>query len=550
MIGLGLNLGPGAGGGGGGSHLKVLEVGQSDLIARPTFDSGATHPDNVFQWGREAPNNGVLIDASIPLEHIGATAGDMGPDIDFSISWAAQAGASDTLTFIPANQGGTDTGTDWNESTGTNYLDAVSRASACIADSETTETAIWWDQGQADVGSTAGYQSRVIAILEGFRADVTGFSATTPIIVAEPGPDWVSNNGANGAAILAAIQDLPNHIANCAVVSKAGTSTFDGTHTNAAGQRIVGPRAWDALLIARQANAGLPQAPVNLVATPGNTEVDLTWDAYPNGEEITDFVVEYSTDNENWSTFSDGVSTAQSATVTGLTNDTLYYFRVSTVNGTGTGSPSGAATATPVVPTAVTRVAFDSFSSTANLTTYSFAGKTVGTGSVVIAISHRGGSSPSVTAVRVGGVAASVEFASSTVQGGAVAVLSGVSAGTVTIEVDISAAPDRLGGHIWTLADGDVSGVTTAFSPSTDNVSIDVSENGFLAAVGATSNSGSSPEITWTGVNEREAWANYGDNFGTGAGDLEVTADETGRTVDSAGTGGFNSVIAAFVPAA
>jgi hypothetical protein len=56
--------------------------------------------------------------------------------------------------------------------------------------------------------------------------------------------------------------------------------------------------------------------------------------------------VQYSTDDATWSTFAHG-TTATTATVTGLTNGTLYYFRVAAINAVGTGAYSVSVTATP-----------------------------------------------------------------------------------------------------------------------------------------------------------------------------------------------------------
>jgi len=84
-----------------------------------------------------------------------------------------------------------------------------------------------------------------------------------------------------------------------------------------------------------------PPAPTGLSGTRGNTEVALTWTAPTsnNGRDISDYVVQYSSNNgTSWTTFSDGVSTTTSTTVTGLTNGTSYVFKVAAVNLAGTGT--------------------------------------------------------------------------------------------------------------------------------------------------------------------------------------------------------------------
>jgi len=97
----------------------------------------------------------------------------------------------------------------------------------------------------------------------------------------------------------------------------------------------------------------VPDAPTSLTSAAGSNQVSLSWEAGSDGgAAIEDYVIEYSTDNSTWITFTDDVSAATSATITGLSNGTLYYFRVTAVNAAGTGSPSTAITATPVAPPA------------------------------------------------------------------------------------------------------------------------------------------------------------------------------------------------------
>jgi hypothetical protein len=87
--------------------------------------------------------------------------------------------------------------------------------------------------------------------------------------------------------------------------------------------------------------ASEPNAPYDLVATPSNGQVSLTWAAPNNGgSAITDYKVEYSINGNFWTTFADGTSTNTTATVTSLTNGTLYVFRVSAINAIGTSNPS------------------------------------------------------------------------------------------------------------------------------------------------------------------------------------------------------------------
>lgn len=98
-----------------------------------------------------------------------------------------------------------------------------------------------------------------------------------------------------------------------------------------------------------------PGAPTDVAGVPGDGQVVVSWTAPADdgGSPITDYVVEYSSDGgSHWSTFADGTSTATSATVTGLTNETAYTFRVSAVNAVGAGPGALSTPVTPIAPVA------------------------------------------------------------------------------------------------------------------------------------------------------------------------------------------------------
>jgi len=172
--------------------------------------------------------------------------------------------------------------------------------------------------------------------LSGISSCTNGVPTTFKIVALQAGGAEVYVNGSGTASATIAggtFTDKPFWIGSG--ISAGGTSTYDNV-------AIIEP-------------ATGPFAPTGVVGTAGDGQVALTWTSGgDNGAAITDYVVEYKLSTAgSWSTFSDGTSATTGATVTGLTNGSLYNFRVSATNANGTSDESSTVNARPVGATAV-----------------------------------------------------------------------------------------------------------------------------------------------------------------------------------------------------
>ncbi|HEY0706603.1 MAG TPA: discoidin domain-containing protein, partial [Polyangia bacterium] len=91
-------------------------------------------------------------------------------------------------------------------------------------------------------------------------------------------------------------------------------------------------------------NLSVPSAPTGVVASPGNNQVGLTWNAVSGATSYT--VKRATTSGGPYTNVGTGL-TATSYTNTGLTNGTTYYFVVSASNSAGESGNSGQVSATP-----------------------------------------------------------------------------------------------------------------------------------------------------------------------------------------------------------
>jgi uncharacterized repeat protein (TIGR02543 family) len=122
--------------------------------------------------------------------------------------------------------------------------------------------------------------------------------------------------------------------------------TFTSTATNATGTSASSSSASTAVT-----PASAPSAPLGVAGSGTGGSSTITWSAPSDngGSAVTDYIVEYRVATSGtWTTFTDGVSTTTSATVTGLSAGSAYEFRVTAKNLIGN---SLASFTSPVVET-------------------------------------------------------------------------------------------------------------------------------------------------------------------------------------------------------
>jgi hypothetical protein len=158
----------------------------------------------------------------------------------------------------------------------------------------------------------------------------------------------ITQTSSDVCTIIAVSTATANGDAVVSTLTRASTFSIDDTAGNSQTVLAGSPQS---VTVTRN---GEPNAPVISSTTAGNARVTVVWSTpASNGSTITDYLISYATSaGDTYTTFADGVSTATSATVTGLTNGTTYYFKVAATNSVGTGSNSVAsAAATPTLPT-------------------------------------------------------------------------------------------------------------------------------------------------------------------------------------------------------
>ena len=228
------------------------------------------------------------------------------------------AGFTTTSGVFQAAFGGT-SGTGFNAFSGDGF---VARISSLITATHTALTA-----------SSASATSGTAIVLTATVTPNSGSGTPTGTVTFKDGTSTLGTGTLNGTGVAM-------YTANAlAVGAHAITAAYGGDSADTASASTA---------VTVTITSAVPAAPTGVTATAGNAQVALAWTA-SSGATSYNVYQGTSAGGESSTAVQTGIS-GTSATVTGLTNGTAYYFTIAAVNANGTGPASAEASATPVAP--------------------------------------------------------------------------------------------------------------------------------------------------------------------------------------------------------
>lgn len=335
----------------------VILAGQSNMSGSggPLLTSVYDTPDpRIWQYAASGTYQGSIIRGLDPLENPAPDASsEVGPGMQFAREWLRRVPQNRSVLLVPTAIGGSNlVSGPWEAPSGAYYTQAVALANAAVsaAGPNARVVAILWHQGEGDsIGNQPGatYATELDEMVTAMRANITG-AAEAPFVLGGMVPEWRTVPNGTSLEIHAAHLATPTRLANAYFIDgpTGCEEDFEGIHYNARGARAIGAAMCEVLFT----GTGVPSAVTGLTATPGDGQVVLAWKPSVAVPPVTDYVVQYKLSaSGSWSTFADGTTTVAGTTVTGLTNDSEYDFRVAATNSAGTGGYSTVASATPEV---------------------------------------------------------------------------------------------------------------------------------------------------------------------------------------------------------
>jgi titin len=320
--------------------FTVTATDSVGATASATFELRVDGPPSAPALGAVTPGDGALTVAfTAPATDGGSEIVGYSYSTDDGATWSAAAPAATPLVVAGLTNG-------------TTYhlrLRAENAVGAGAASAAATGTPATTPSAPAITGVTAGAGELGIAFTP--PAESGGAPVTNYQYSLDGGATWQTRAPASAASPLV-IGGLTN-----------------GTTYQVALRAVNAVGAGAASAPASGTPRAVAGAPTALTADPGNGQVTLHWvpPASDGGEAITDYTVQYSSNNGPWITAPHAPSTATTLTVGGLANGTVYLFHVAAVTAAGTGPASASVPATPGTAGAPTGLAvtFNQTSATA-----------------------------------------------------------------------------------------------------------------------------------------------------------------------------------------
>ena len=266
---------------------------------------------------------------------------------DYTIQYSSNSGSTWSTWTHTASTSTSQTVTGLSQ--GTSYIfrvAAVNSVGTGSYSSNSSSVTTWDVPGAPTAVSGSSTVNNQVALSWTAPASNGGTSITDYVIQysSNSGSTWTTfadGTSTSTSATVTGLTSNTSYIFKVAAVNSVGTGSYSSNSASV----LVRPTT--------------PGVPTGLAASSTvNNQATLSWTAPADngGVAITDYIVQYSINNSSFTTFSDGTSTSTSATITGLTGNTIYYFKVSAVNSIGSGSLTSSVSTTirpttPGIPT-------------------------------------------------------------------------------------------------------------------------------------------------------------------------------------------------------
>ncbi len=261
-----------------------------------------------------------------------------------AISWTAPTSTGITPLTDYAIQYSSNGGTTWN-----NYVDAVSTSTTATVTPLVPGTGYVFRVAARNSYGLGDYSAPSAVITPqqlppGAPTNVAGAAGDRQVVVTWTVPafagtqpitdyhvEYSSDAGLNWTR-------FPDGVGTGTTATVTGLTNGTAYLFRVRAVNVRGNGAWAQSVAVRPLTVA--SAVTNLTGQPGDRRVTLSWVAPGDtgGSPVTDYVVQYRTHAtlQSWQPFTDGVSAATQATVTGLENGTSYRFRVAAVTAAGT----------------------------------------------------------------------------------------------------------------------------------------------------------------------------------------------------------------------